>query len=142
MTNESSRSESSELADGEEFNDIPGLTKQLKAVNHVNLIHPKRTQRDHQEYGLWRSRNSSSEEEGGLTGRIRLSHPEMPRPTRKIVSTKLPSFLQKPTHGPTVPPVEVEFCRLAHHVETDKLGRIIDCLVTLADKGSGTTDES
>lgn len=30
----------------------------------------------------------------------------------------------------------------AQHVKTDKLDRIIDCLVFLADKGANTTEES
>ena len=66
----------------------------------------------------------------------------MPHPTRNSKSTQLPSFLRKPTLRPTVPPVDVEFDMLGQHVKTDKLNRIIDCLGTLSDKGSITTDES
>ena len=65
VTNESSRSESSELEDREDLNNLPSLTKHLNAVNPVNLFQPKRTQGDHQEYGLRRAQNSSSEDEGG-----------------------------------------------------------------------------
>ena len=38
--------------------------------------------------------------------------------------------------------MEAEYDRLSQHVKTDKLGWIIDCLRTLAVKGSNTTEES
>ena len=50
--------------------------------------------------------------------------------------------MQKHVLRPTVPPVEVEFGRLAQSAKTDNLDRIIDCLGTLADKGSTSTEES
>ena len=78
----------------------------------------------------------------GLTGRSRLALPDLSQPTSKSKSTKLPRFLQKHTIFPTVPPVEVEFDRLAQHAKSDKLGRIIDCVGTLADKCSNSTEES
>ena len=127
----SSRSDSPELGDDEL--DIPSSTKQLNAVKPINLFNPKKKSNE-PEHGLWQSPQSSSEEEGGLTGRRRLTLPDRSQPTRKSKSTKLPCFLQKPTLRPAVPPVEVEFGRLAQHVESDNLDRIIDCLGTLADK--------
>ena len=141
VSHKSPHSESSDAIGDEEYNEIPSLAKQLNDVNPVNLPHPKRTQGE-TEYGLRHPPNSSSEEEGCLTGRSRLPLPEMPNPTRNSKSTKLPSFLQKPTLRPTAPPVEAELDRLAQNVKTDKLGRIVDCLGTLADKGPNTTDES
>lgn len=38
--------------------------------------------------------------------------------------------------------MELELDRLAHHVETDKMDRISDCLCTLSDKGPNATEES
>ena len=107
----------------------------------ANLFNQRRKSVESQEHGLWQAVHSSSEEEeGGLANRIRLSLPELAQPKGKL--TKLPSFLQKPTIRPTVPPIEVEFDRLAQSVKTDNLDRIIDCLGTLADKGSTSTEES
>ena len=68
--------------------------------------------------------------------------PDFSQPTKRSKSTKFPSFLQKHTLRPTVPPFEVGFDRLAQHVKTDKLGMIIDCVGDLSDKGSGPADES
>ena len=56
--------------------------------------------------------------------------------------TKLPSFLQKPVLRPTVPPVEVEFYRVAQSARAEKPDRIIDCLGTLADSGSNSAEET
>ena len=77
-----------------------------------------------------------------MANRSRLSLPELAQPTGKGKLTKLPSFLQKPTLRPTLPPIEVEFDRLDQSATTDKLDRIIDCMGTLADKGPTSTEES
>ena len=137
-----SRSESSDLLDGEDAIVIHILTKQLNASNPVNLFQPKRTNGGQKEYGLWRSHAPSSDEDGGLTGRIRLSRPELSQPKRKRGSAKLPSFLQKHVLRLTVHPVKVEFDRMARRVKTDRAGKVIDCLGTLADKGPNKTEES
>lgn len=91
-SNASSQSDSSELLNGD-LDAIPILTKQLTAVRPIKLLQSDRAAVDRQEYGICPSNTSSSDDDWRLTGRSRLSPPELPRRTEKGKSTKHPSFL-------------------------------------------------
>ena len=85
---------------------------------------------------------SSSSGTGGITGRSRPPMPEISRIYGKPSNTKLPSFPQKPECRPTSPPVEVEYDRYCLNTKMGKFDRIIDCLGEIADKGTGSTEET
>ena len=77
ITRVSSKSESSELEDDD--HDIPSLTKQLNDVRPGDLFSQRRKSADSVDNGLWQTSRSSSEE-GELTGRSRLSMPDLAQP--------------------------------------------------------------
>ena len=86
--------------------------------------------------------SSGSEEEGGLTGRSRLSIPEFPMTPNKTSKTKLPSFLRKPELRPTSPHVGVGYDRFCAKGAKDKFGRVADSIGALTDIWDSSTGET
>ena len=137
----STGSSSTDLIDSGDPGVIPSLTKHLQVSQPNDLFRNRRSApiEHRQKSNIF---GSSSSEEDGLTGRSRLSMPELSRRSVKSSNTKLPSFMQTPELRPIGPHVKVEYDKFCAKTKRGKFNRITDCLGALADKWEGYVEET